>query len=109
MWPPRIRDPIAAPAKVTRFAGETPVLAFTSGLRGSIDSWWEGSPGVPTLRGALTPRFAALPCPAAHPTQLTVSRPHLSRGRHDRLRAGAIALPQPCLPAASPPDLGAAS
>ncbi|KAJ4461905.1 hypothetical protein PAPYR_1603 [Paratrimastix pyriformis] len=33
MRPPRIRDPIAAPAKVTRFAGETPVLASTSGLR----------------------------------------------------------------------------
>ncbi|KAJ4458928.1 hypothetical protein PAPYR_5210 [Paratrimastix pyriformis] len=39
MRPPQIRDPIAAPAKVTRFAGETPVLASASGLRGSIDSW----------------------------------------------------------------------
>ncbi|KAJ4460830.1 hypothetical protein PAPYR_3088 [Paratrimastix pyriformis] len=67
-------------------------------------------PGSPTPPRRFDSAFCgpAMP-PLPTPTQLTVSRPHLSRGRHDRLRAGAIALPQPCLPAASPPDLGAAS
>ncbi|KAJ4452454.1 hypothetical protein PAPYR_13382 [Paratrimastix pyriformis] len=73
---------------------------FLPSPRDSVDPSIHGGriPGAPALRGALTPRFAALPCPAAHPTQLTVSRP--LPGRHDRLRAGAIA---PTLPAASPP------
>ncbi|KAJ4456415.1 hypothetical protein PAPYR_8382 [Paratrimastix pyriformis] len=100
MWPPRIRDPIAAPAKVTRFAGETPVLAFTSGLRGSIDSWWEGSPrGHLPLRGALTPRFAALPCPRCPPHSADSVPPHLSRGAMTASVPGRLPCPNPaCLP-----------
>ncbi|KAJ4461798.1 hypothetical protein PAPYR_1454 [Paratrimastix pyriformis] len=56
-------------------------------------------PGAPTLRGALTPRFAALPCPAAHPTQLTVSRPTSPGGAMTASVPGRLPCPNPaCLP-----------